>query len=243
MLPTGNLFLDSLSLPLRTSIMSASRPCELELKTILVRPGKAPTNLVFLTSGMASLVITVLDGGASEVGMMGREGFTGASTLIGPHVDHPECIMQIPGRGFQVPRLFLHTLFCNTPEFQGKVLEVVQRQLNISSQLLACNLRHEAEARFSRWLLTASDLIDSPTLVMTQAFLSEMLGTQRTTISAIVQTLRARGLITVSRGTVRILDTPGLKEAACECYEICRRSLHHEALPVVTPRWGTSQLA
>lgn len=234
MLPTGNLLLDSLSLPLRNTILAFARPCELELKTVLVRSGKAPASLVFLTSGMASLVVTMVDGGASEVGMLGREGITGSSTLIGPDVNHPECIMQIPGQGLQVPRQFLQTLFSTSSEFQCKILEVVQRQLNVSAQLSACNLRHEAEGRFARWLLTASDLIDSPTLVMTQEFLSEMLGTRRTTISAIVQPLRARGLISVTRGTVRILDRPGLRRAACECYEICRRSMQPEALPVAS---------
>jgi CRP-like cAMP-binding protein len=237
MLPTGNHLLDSLSLPLRNTILAFARPCELELKTVLVRSGKAPTSLVFLTSGMASLVVTMSDGGASEVGMLGREGVTGSSTLIGPDVNHPECIVQIPGQGLQVQRQFLQNLFSTSSEFQSRILEVVQRQLNISAQLSACNLRHEAEGRFSRWLLTASDLIESPTLVMTQEFLSEMLGTRRTTISAIVQPLRARGLISVTRGTVRILDRNGLKEAACECYEICRRSMNQGATQVSATSW------
>ncbi|SEB87976.1 Crp/Fnr family transcriptional regulator [Terriglobus roseus] len=235
MLPTGNLLLDSLSAPLRTLILTNARPCELDLKTVLVRPGRAPLSLIFLTSGMASLVVTMMDGAASEVGMLGREGFTGSSTLIGPDLNHPECIVQIPGRGLQVSRQWLQSLFATSNEFQGKVLEVVQRQLNISAQLSACNLRHEAEGRFCRWLLMASDLIDSPTLLMTQEFLSEMLGTRRTTISAIVQPLRSSGLISVTRGTVRILDRAGLMAKACECYEICSRSMHPEMLKAMEP--------
>jgi CRP-like cAMP-binding protein len=241
MLRTGNLLLDSLSLPLRNTILGSARPCDLALKTILVRAGKAPVNLVFLTSGMASLVVTMMDGGASEVGMLGHEGMTGSSTLIGPNVNHPECIVQIPGQGLQVPRQLLQTLFSTSAEFQTRILEVVQSQLNISAQLSACNLRHEAEGRFSRWLLTASDLIDSPTLAMTQEFLSEMLGTRRTTISAIVQPLRARGLISVTRGTVQILDRPGLQAAACECYEICQRSIQHEVSSADTTNWPILQ--
>ncbi|AFL86476.1 cAMP-binding protein [Terriglobus roseus DSM 18391] len=243
MLPTGNYLLDSLSLPLRSAILAVARPCELELKTILVRAGKAPTSLVFLTSGMASLVVSMIDGGASEVGMLGRDDMTGSSTLIGPDVNHPQCIVQIPGQGLQVPRQLLYNLFTTSLEFQNKILEVVQRQLNISAQLSACNLRHEAEGRFARWLLTASDLIESPTLIMTQEFLSEMLGTRRTTISAIVQPLRAQGLISVTRGTVRILDRPGLKAAACECYEICRRSMHPEMLPAANTGWSLNHRA
>jgi CRP-like cAMP-binding protein len=210
---------------LRSTILAHARWCELERKSVLVRSGKAPANLVFLTAGMASLVISMSSGSLPEVGMLGNQGISGCSTLIGPDTNHPDCIVQITGRGLQVPRLFLQDLFFSSSEFQGKILQVLQKQINISARLSACNLRHEAKARFSRWLLTASDLTDSPSIEVTQQFLSEMLGTRRTTISAVVQPLRAKGLISVTRGTIHILDRPGLRNAACECYDICRRCI------------------
>ena len=153
--------------------------------------------------------------------MIGREGLTGASSLIGLNTSHPECVMQIPGKGLRLPSSFLQTLFSSSAEFREKILDGVQRQLNISTQLTACGVTHDAEGRFARWLLTASDLTGSHTLKLTQEYLSQMLGTRRTTVSLVAQPLMERRLISTVRGTVKILDRPGLIRAACECYAFC----------------------
>jgi CRP-like cAMP-binding protein len=224
---SGNLLLDSLSSPLRETILSAATPVELHPKTTLVRPGIAPVRLVFMTSGMASLVVMMSNGGTCEVGTLGRESVTGSSSLINPEVNHPHCIVQIPGKGLQVPRQILQDLFSSSVEFHSKILEATQRQIQISAQLSACNRCHEATERFARWLLNASDLTGSSNLVMTQESMAEMLGTRRTTVSVVVQPLIKRGLISVTRGYIRIHDRAGLMDAACECYEFCRRSMPH----------------
>jgi CRP-like cAMP-binding protein len=220
---TGNLLLDSLPLPLRDTIIAASRPLSLEHKKVLVRRGQGVVGHVFLTDGMASLVVTMKGGETLEVGMIGREGLTGASSLIGSDKSHSECVIQIPGKGLRVPSSFLQSLFSSSAEFRGKILDGVQRQLNIASQLTACGVIHQAEGRFARWLLTASDLTGSPTLKLTQEYLGQMLGTRRTTVSVAAHPLMERGLISMVRGTVKILDRPGLIQLACECYEICSK--------------------
>jgi len=50
------------------------------------------------------------------------------------------------------------------------------------------------------------DRIDSDDLPMTQEFLSVMLGVRRSGVSAVASTLRAGGLIQLSRGHVTIID-------------------------------------
>ena len=49
-----------------------------------------------------------------------------------------------------------------------------------------------------------------------------MLGVQRTSVSLSAHTLQKAGLIRYSRGIITILDREGLKETACECYEVVR---------------------
>ncbi|MGO4363512.1 Crp/Fnr family transcriptional regulator, partial [Terrabacter sp. RAF57] len=48
-------------------------------------------------------------------------------------------------------------------------------------QSVACNALHAVEARFCRWLLGFRDRIDVDTISLTQEFLADMLGVQRTT--------------------------------------------------------------
>jgi CRP-like cAMP-binding protein len=220
---TGNLLLDSFSLPLRDTILSASRALSLEHKKVLVRRGERPVGIVLLTSGLASLVVTMASGETLEVGMVGPEGLTGASSLIGSDTSHSECVMQIPGKGLRVPSSLLQSLFSSSAEFRERILDNVQRQLNISTQLTACGVSHQAEGRFARWLLTASDLTGSAVLKLTQEYLAQMLGTRRTTVSLVAQPLLERRLISMVRGTVKIVDRPALVQIACECYGICSK--------------------
>jgi len=86
-----------------------------------------------------------------------------------------------------------------------------------AQQTAACNASHTVEARMCRWLLRMRDLAGGR-LKLTQQFLGQMMGVQRSTVSLAANTLQRAGLIKYRRGDVEILDVEGLREAACECY-------------------------
>jgi CRP-like cAMP-binding protein len=87
-----------------------------------------------------------------------------------------------------------------------------------AQQSAACNASHAVEARLARWLLRSRDLSGGATLDLTQEFLGQMLGVQRTSVSLVAHTLQKAGLITYRRGRIKITDLKGLRETACECY-------------------------
>jgi CRP-like cAMP-binding protein len=93
---------------------------------------------------------------------------------------------------------------------------------------VACNALHSVEARFCRWLLSCHDRISSNTVALTQEFLADMLGVQRTTVTAVARALQHKGIIRYRRGVVDIVDREGLKAMSCECYDVVRR--HYERL-------------
>ena len=97
--------------------------------------------------------------------------------------------------------------------------------MNVTSQVSACNRLSEAEARLARWLLTASDLTQADVLKLTQEFLAQMLGSQRTTVALVARILQTRGFIQYSRGNVRILNRDGLEKAASDCYRVTSDAL------------------
>ena len=92
-----------------------------------------------------------------------------------------------------------------------------------SAQSVACNALHSVEQRFCRWLLSCHDRIDLDTVSLTQEFLADMLGVQRTTVTAVARSLQAKGMIRYRRGIVDVLDRPGLEAISCECYDAVRR--------------------
>jgi hypothetical protein len=69
------------------------------------------------------------------------------------------------------------------------------------------------------------DRTSNSVLKLTQEFVGELIGSQRTTVSDLAATFQRRRLIEYSRGTIRILDRRGLEDTACECYLVTHRLL------------------
>jgi DeoR/GlpR family transcriptional regulator of sugar metabolism len=72
--------------------------------------------------------------------------------------------------------------------------------------------------------MSTRDRIDTDFLPLTHADLAELMGVQRSTISAELRTIQVQGLITQQRGGIINSDRPGLEEMTCECYGKIRRT-------------------
>jgi CRP-like cAMP-binding protein len=83
-----------------------------------------------------------------------------------------------------------------------------------AQQSAPCNASHTVEARLARWLLRSRDLSGDETLALTEEFLAEMLGMQRSSVSPVAlpssatggadRNPRLAGLRGASRGSRRI---------------------------------------
>jgi len=90
------------------------------------------------------------------------------------------------------------------------------------SQGTACNRAHSAEERMARWLLIVQDRVGRDEFTLTQEFMSQMLGVRRATVSATAGGLQSAGLISYTRGNMKIENRAGLEQTSCECYQIVR---------------------
>jgi Mn-dependent DtxR family transcriptional regulator len=54
---------------------------------------------------------------------------------------------------------------------------------------------------------------------LTQEFMSQMLMVRRASVSAVASRMQKAGLISYSRGRIRVLDRAELEAASCECYQ------------------------
>jgi len=77
----------------------------------------------------------------------------------------------------------------------------------------------------ARWLLMSADRIESNSVPLTQELIAQMLGTRRSSVTVAAGTLQKAGLITYTRGDVKITNRQKLEEAACDCYQIMRRQI------------------
>ena len=223
--PQTNLLLEALSPACRDRIVALAKHVDLPLREILIEPETQLEYAYFMTSGIASVVVELTKGGTAEVALIGREGLVGALDLLGPAQTPSRCFIQVAATAYRLPYDALRVLFLESEEIRMRILEMVQQQGMAMSQLAACNKLHEAEPRLARWLLMVQDRVEDDTLNLTQEFLAQMLGTQRTTVVMVAGALQRSGLIEYNRGRVKIVLREDLEGAACECYGVAHRLL------------------
>jgi len=110
--------------------------------------------------------------------------------------------------------------FSRGGKFHNMLLRYTQALITQISQTAVCNRLHTVEQQLCRWLLLSHDRLDSDKLVMTHDLISNMLGVRREGVTLAARKLSVRKLIKNVRGTMTILDRPGLEKACCECYEV-----------------------
>ncbi len=218
-----NRLIEALSPKGRRGVLEMARHIILPQNTVLYEPDEPNPYTYFLTSGLASQLVTVKDGGTAEVGLTGAEGMVGAFALLGSVLPITRCRMQTDGAALRIATDDMRRLFAESAEIRGCVLEVVQYQMITLNQLAACNTLHRASERLARWLLIASDLTGSDTVTLTQESLAAMLGTRRTTVALMAGSLQRSGMIQYRRGIVKIADRDALTHAACDCYQVLTR--------------------
>ena len=131
-------------------------------------------------------------------------------------------MVQIPGTASRISLERMHETIGTRPNLRRLVFSYSDALLAQAFQTVACNAVHPVEARCRRWILSTRDRVDWDTLPLTHEFLAEMLGTQQSTVSTVLRTLQATGLIAQRRGCIVVTDRAGLERATCECYSRIR---------------------
>jgi len=180
----------------------------------------------FIETGVGSLVNTMADGRAAEVGTIGNEGMVGLPLLLGDDRAPTSVYVQVPGVGLRMTAARFRAELARSASLQAVMLRYAHALFNQVAQSAACNHFHSLQQRCCRWILMTYDRMQSDEFLLTQEFLAMMLGVQRTGVSAAAGALQRKGLIRYSRGVVTILDRRGLRQCTCECYGISRREFN-----------------
>jgi CRP-like cAMP-binding protein len=181
-------------------------PVDLPLEMRLSEPNEPIEYIYFLNSGLISTDALTAKGESVEVGVIGREGFAGLPALLDqPQMSHA-VMMQGVGEGLRIRSSILRDQFVKGGMLQRLVHSFAYLQLVQVSQSVLCNRMHEVDARLARWLLTSADRMESDSLNLTQEFLAQMLGVQRSTVTVAAGDLQRAGMIGYSRGKIHIID-------------------------------------
>ncbi len=194
------------------------RSVELKHQAVLVRTGERLTDVYFPHDGIISLVVRLAEGDTIEAAMVGRDSVYWASAGLDGVIALNDAIVQLPGTGSILGVAHLRRAAEQSVSFRTTLIRHEQALLAQALQSAACNASHTVESRLSRWLLRARDLSGSDTLFLTQEFLAQMLGVERSSVSIVANTLQHAGLIRYRRGRIEIANLDGLRDVSCECY-------------------------
>ena len=186
---------------------------------VLFEAGDKVDQIYFPHYGMLSLLAVLRDGKAIETATVGREGVVGAMAGLGLYKSLVRVVVQMPMGGSRIAATHFRTIAAVSDPVRDLCIRYNEVLLSQARVTAACNALHPIEARFCRWLLQSADRAASDTIELTQEFLAEMLGVRRTSVTEVASRVQNAGVITYSRGVIKILDRPALMRMSCECYE------------------------
>lgn len=184
--------------------------------------GMYPGTAYFPLSCVISKLAVMGDGRAVEFATVGREGLAGAAEVLTGAPLRVRVICQVPGAAARVDRAELAAVVRDNSSARNLLERYVQTLLVQVAQIAACNRLHPVEERCARWLLMTHDRVVGDEFLLTQEFLAQMLGVRRARVNVAAGMLQRSGLISYTRGRIRIADRPALERVACECYHVIR---------------------
>ncbi|MBD2037054.1 Crp/Fnr family transcriptional regulator [Leptolyngbya sp. FACHB-321] len=186
-------------------------------------PGAPIIDLYFPLDCALSITLSMLNGDTAETGIIGKREVLGINAFMGGReTTQTTYIVQVAGSALRLDAKVLLDEFDTNKEMRDVMLLYTQAFIAQISQTTACNTLHSMEQRFARWLLEVQDRMEQPTLRLTQEFIAEMIGVRRAGVTQTAQRFQEAGLIRYHRGTVEILDLPGLEASACECFRMVK---------------------
>src|SRR3954467_10120106 len=223
---TPNHFLLSLSASDRNLIFPHLKRVTIPRETIIFKAEDTIERVYFPHSGIISLIVGVSSGQFVEAGMLGRNGVIGAGAALDGQTALNTAIGQADGAGTMIEAGVLKSAAKKSETLCVALVRQEHVLAAQTQQVAACNALHELEERLSRWLLQSRDLLNSNTLPLTQEFLAQMLGVQRSSVTLVARKLQEAGLISYRRGRIQVLDVEGLQDSCCECYAAINRHFH-----------------
>ena len=194
--------------------LSNLKPGLFEKGSILFRPGENPKGFVMVLSGSIGVYLT---------GKSGREimlyqvtaGETCVQTtigILGGQAYSGEAIAETDVVGVIVPLTMFSDLMANSSAFRTFVFRAFGNRLSEITHLLEQVAFVTIEQRLCETLLARAQ--SDGVVPLTHQEMSAIIGSAREVISRRLELLRERGLVTLDRGKVTIVDRPGLATLA-----------------------------
>jgi CRP-like cAMP-binding protein len=221
--------------------LSKGGPVHLHPGEVLYHSGEKIRYVYFPDQGLISLVATMMDGTTVETSIVGNEGMMGVPVFLGADSAPYRAVVQVGGRAWRIKAEAFNYELRRSGDLQKRMLRYTQALMVQMSQMAACNCLHTVEERLCLLLLMIHDRMDTGEFFLTHEMIAEMLGARRAGITVAAGQLRQEGVISYTRGHIRILNRQRLEVTACECYRMVKTEF--DRLLEVETEPGLAQIA
>ena len=175
----------------------------------------------FIERGIAS-VVAIGNGERpqAEVTIVGREGMIGHAIVLGIDRWPYDTFMQVEGNGQRISVDDLRALIEKSASLKATLLRYAYVFSIQAGHTALANAQGKLEERLARWLLMAHDRTAGDELPLTHEFLAMMLGVRRSGVSVALQGFAKRGLVSMARGLIIVIDRDGLEDGANGLYGV-----------------------
>ena len=230
--PMHNQLLDALSATELNRIRRHLQPVDMILGEVVYESGRLLGHVYFPTTCIVSLLYVLESGASAEIAVVGHEGMVGVSLFMGGETTPSRGVVQSAGKAYRLPGEAMKTEFRRGGGMQHLMLRYTQSLITQMAQTAVCNRHHSVDQQLCRWLLLSIDRLPAPEIIMTQELIANMLGVRREGVTEAAGKLQKAGVISYSRGRIKVLDRPLLEQMSCECYAVVRRETDR-LLPLV----------
>lgn len=201
---------------------------------VLHEQGRSRASAYFPTSAVVAVTYVAEDGSCTEVGLVGAEGFIGASLILAGSATTTSNVVLIAGQAFRIGASVIRGEFEQSGAVRHLLLRYTQAFLTQVAQTAVCNRHHTVDQQLCGWLLHCLDRVQGREVLVTQEVLANMLGVRRESVTAVAGRLQADGLIRYARGHIQVRDLEALERRACECHAVVKNEYDRLLPPAET---------
>jgi CRP-like cAMP-binding protein len=195
----------------------------LPLRALMYESGRPMRHVYFPTDAIVSLQYVMENGASTAILVVGNEGLLGITLFMGGESSPSRSVVQSAGHAYRLPRSRVKEEFKRHGELLLLMLRYTQALITQVAQTAVCNRHHAIDQQLCRWLLLSLDRLSNNHLTMTQEFIANMLGVRREGVTQAALKLQQLGVISYSRGLIKVLDRPQLEALSCECYAVVKK--------------------
>ncbi|MHB8448323.1 MAG: Crp/Fnr family transcriptional regulator [Rudaea sp.] len=222
-LPQQNHLLAALSPDVQDRLFSHLELVSMPLRAVLYESRRPMRHVYFPTDSIVSLQYLLENGHSTAISVVGNEGLLGITLFLGGESTPNRSLVQSAGYAYRLPRTRVKEEFNRHGQLLMLMLRYTQALITQVSQTAVCNRHHSIDQQLCRWLLLSMDRLSHNHLTMTQEFIGNMLGVRREGVTEAASKLQQLGVITYSRGLIKVIDRPKLETLSCECYTVVKK--------------------